>query len=139
MEFLSSWKLTVVATFVDSLKVSCYKFCHSIFLWHSLNVLHISGGTRTQNLKWVEQYFSSFLAIFFKVEGTIGASEFQKIIKYAKNVAKNEVTSCSTCRKHIFWLISRHPKTDFDFRVTIPPLLDLLPSSIYWKNWKGLS
>ena len=67
---------------------------------------------REMSLRQVEQGFSSFfvkllpyLKIFFESGVCRRCCGTLKIIKYAKNLAKNEAKHCSTCLKPIFRLI----------------------------------
>ena len=66
--------------------------------------------------------------IFQTVEHSEGAAKLWKIIKYAKNLAKNEEKPCSTrCLKPIFSSNSWYPK--IKFHVPDASLLSLVKNS----------
>ena len=81
--------------------------------------IRVSGGTHSAIKKWVEgkleQSFCSFLANF--------CCELWKIIKYFKNLVRNEEKPYSTCLQTIFGLISGSQKLDFENNRPIPPLV----------------
>ena len=61
----------------------------------------------------------AYLKIFQSGAYTEGAAKLQKIIKYAKNLAKNEGKSCSTCIKPGFWLLPGTRKSDFGYPISV--------------------
>ena len=90
---------------------------------HLLNS-EFSGNTRSQpknGLEGIEQTklffislpnFVPYLMIFFS---KCIAAKLWKIVKYGKNLAKNEEKPCSTCLEPIFWLIPSTRKSNFRY------------------------
>ena len=82
------------------------------------------GEMDIKKTSWTRDFFNfcQIFAIFddlFIEELAKSTAKFWKIIKYAKNMAKNEEKPCSTCLKHISQRLSKIVLT-FGYPIEIP-------------------